>query len=49
MIDALSNLMACILIAMLGAYFLHESWAFDFWPATAGSFYVLILSKALQS
>lgn len=49
MIEPFANLMACILISMLGAYFLTEQWAFDFWPAVAGCFYVLILSKALQS
>lgn len=48
MIEPFANLMACILISMLGAYFLHEQFAFDFWPAVAGSFYVLVLSKALQ-
>lgn len=49
MIEPLMNLLVCVLVSMLGAYCLHELWGLDFWPATAGCFYALVLSKAIQS
>ena len=48
MTDAILNLLTCIVVSMLGAYFLTE-WAISFWPATAGCFYALIVTKAFQS
>lgn len=50
MIDALVNLMACILLSMLGAYFLAAQFDFEFWPGVAGCFYILlVLSRALKA
>lgn len=47
-IASLLNLMACILVSALGAYFLSEQFDFQFWPATAGCFYLLILCKSYR-
>lgn len=49
MTDALANLMACILLSMLGAYFLAAQFNVEFWPGVAGCFYILVLSRAHKS
>lgn len=49
MIDALANLVAVVLIAMIGGWGLQAQFDFDFWPATAGCFYLLILSRGSRS
>lgn len=48
MTEPLMNLIAALLVAMLGACFLHEQFGFHFWPAVAGCAYLLILSNALH-
>jgi hypothetical protein len=48
MTDALLNLLALAVLSMVGGYSLTSQFDWFFWPATAGCFYVLVLSRAFQ-
>lgn len=49
MIDSLANLLAVIEITMAGGYALQGELDLQFWPATAGCLYVLVLVPHLKS
>lgn len=45
MTDALTVVLAYVLAAALGSYFLVAEFGMDLWPAMAGCFYLLLLVK----
>lgn len=48
-ITALAHLAACIVIAMLGGYAAAGMWEAPFWPASAGSLFLLSLAQSIRS